>query len=115
MFRNFEHFGGNRRQNYDRQRHNDRRGGGSGSSGGSGGGGSGGIKDIPPDGPFVAFVGNVPFQCVQGDIHAIFADLKVKVFGFLCGWSSQASYYFDPLTARGEGGRGVGISKNDRV
>ncbi|XP_002155675.1 eukaryotic translation initiation factor 4H isoform X1 [Hydra vulgaris] len=52
-------------------RYNDRRGGG-------GGGDTSGRHDVPNEPPFVAYVGNLPYQCVQGDIDAIFNDLKVK-------------------------------------
>ncbi|XP_074642356.1 eukaryotic translation initiation factor 4H-like isoform X2 [Tubulanus polymorphus] len=52
----------------------DRRGGG----GGGGGGGGRYQQEFPTEAPFTAYVGNLPDGVVQGDLHDMFQDLKVK-------------------------------------
>ena len=34
-------------------------------------------QEVPSQPPFVAFVGNLPYQTVQGDLDAIFHDMQV--------------------------------------
>jgi hypothetical protein len=46
--------------------------------GGGGGGRRGGRKPFPTEPPFTAYIGNLPYGIVQGDVNRIFQDLNVK-------------------------------------
>ena len=46
--------------------------------GGYGGGGYGGKRPLPDEPPYTAFVGNLPTNCVQGDVEMIFKEFGVR-------------------------------------
>ena len=53
------------------------------SSGGRGHWGQQRPQEIPKEAPFIAFVGNLPHHTVQGDLDAIFKDMRVSQCTFM--------------------------------
>lgn len=47
------------------------------------GGGNRGRRPLPEEPPFTAYVGNLPFNCVQRDLEQIFRQLDVRISAYL--------------------------------
>ena len=71
------------------------------------------MANLPESGPFKAFVGNLPFDCVQGDIDVIFQGLKVRYIALKIGlyghtlsrgpFGSCAASFWHLSSVQGEG------------